>query len=58
MKKFGIGQSIRRVEDVRLLTGEGCYTDDIRPEGAAFGAVHLAYRGTRDRLGLELIEQV
>ncbi|WP_455372615.1 xanthine dehydrogenase family protein molybdopterin-binding subunit [Limibacillus halophilus] len=39
MKKFGIGQSIRRVEDVRLLTGEGCYTDDIRPEGAAFGAV-------------------
>ena len=39
MKKFGIGQSIRRVEDQRLLTGEGCYTDDIRPEGALFGAV-------------------
>ena len=39
MKKFGIGQSIRRVEDQRLLTGEGCYTDDIRPEGAVFGAV-------------------
>ena len=39
MKKFGIGQSIRRVEDQRLLTGEGCYTDDIRPQGAVFGAV-------------------
>ena len=39
MKKFGIGQSIKRVEDQRLLTGEGRYTDDIRPEGSAFGAV-------------------
>ena len=26
--KFGIGQSVKRVEDVRLLTGGGRYTDD------------------------------
>jgi carbon-monoxide dehydrogenase large subunit len=27
--KFGIGQSVRRVEDQRLITGTGRYTDDI-----------------------------
>ena len=27
--KFGIGQSVRRREDVRLVTGQGRYTDDI-----------------------------
>ena len=29
MKKFGIGQSVPRFEDARLLTGQGRYTDDI-----------------------------
>jgi carbon-monoxide dehydrogenase large subunit len=32
VKKFGIGQPIRRVEDVRLLTGGGQYTADYRLE--------------------------
>ena len=27
--KFGIGQPMRRHEDMRLLTGRGRYTDDI-----------------------------
>jgi aerobic carbon-monoxide dehydrogenase large subunit len=27
--KFGIGQPVRRVEDLRLITGRGTYTDDI-----------------------------
>src|SRR5258707_4203233 len=27
--KFGIGQPMRRHEDLRLITGRGCYTDDI-----------------------------
>src|SRR5215469_5234681 len=27
--KFGIGQPVRRVEDLRLITGQGLYTDDI-----------------------------
>src|SRR5919205_1039426 len=30
MAKFGIGQSVRRLEDPRLLTGGGRYTDDTR----------------------------
>jgi aerobic carbon-monoxide dehydrogenase large subunit len=29
MVKFGIGQPVRRVEDLRLLTGNGRYTDDV-----------------------------
>jgi len=32
--KFGIGAPVRRKEDVALVTGHGCYTDDIQPEGA------------------------
>ncbi len=35
MGQFGIGQSVRRVEDIRLLTGHGQYTDDIDVPGAA-----------------------
>ena len=31
----GIGQPVRRVEDFRLLTGQGCYSDDWRMEGQA-----------------------
>jgi len=33
--KFGIGQAVTRLEDRRLLTGGGRYTDDVRAEGAA-----------------------
>ncbi|GJD53378.1 Carbon monoxide dehydrogenase large chain [Methylobacterium crusticola] len=37
--KFGIGQPLRRVEDRRLLTGEGNYGDDHAPEGCLHAAV-------------------
>jgi carbon-monoxide dehydrogenase large subunit len=39
MAKFGLSQSVRRVEDPRLLTGRGRYTDDIAMPGQAFGVV-------------------
>lgn len=39
MEKFGKSQSVKRTEDVRFLTGEGRYVDDITPEGALFGYV-------------------
>ena len=32
--KFGVGQAVKRVEDVRLITGRGNYTSDYAPEGA------------------------
>ena len=38
-KKFGVGQPVRRVEDARLITGAGRYTDDHAPAGAAHGLV-------------------
>lgn len=34
--KFGMGQSVRRTEDMRLITGHGTYTDDIDLPGQAF----------------------
>jgi len=39
MDKFGIGQSVRRKEDVRLLTGAGTYTDDINRDNQAWMVV-------------------
>jgi carbon-monoxide dehydrogenase large subunit len=34
--KFGMGQSVRRTEDLRLVTGQGQYTDDTNFPGQAF----------------------
>ncbi|SEQ46352.1 carbon-monoxide dehydrogenase large subunit [Loktanella sp. DSM 29012] len=34
MEKFGKSQSVKRVEDLRFLTGEGRYVDDIAPADA------------------------
>ena len=39
MAKFGLSQSIRRVEDPRLLKGGGRYTDDVAVPGLAQGYV-------------------
>jgi aerobic carbon-monoxide dehydrogenase large subunit len=33
MGQFGIGQGIKRVEDVRLLRGRGRYLDDVNLPG-------------------------
>ncbi len=50
MREYGIGQSVPRVEDRRLLTGLGRYTDDRKVGGAAHMAVvrspHAAARVT------------
>lgn len=35
MENFGMGQPVRRKEDVRLLTGRGTYTDDMNRDGQA-----------------------
>jgi len=39
MREYGIGQSVPRVEDRRLLTGKGNYTDDRAVPGAAHMAI-------------------
>ena len=38
MMKSGIGQPVRRVEDVRFVSGHGRYTDDIAIEGQIYAA--------------------
>ena len=51
MTKFGLAQPVRRVEDPRLLKGNGSYTDDIQLAGAVHGVVlrspHAAARINR-----------
>ena len=39
MDKFGKSQPVKRVEDVRFLTGAGRYVDDIAPADALFAYV-------------------
>ena len=34
MDKFGRSQPVKRVEDVRFMTGRGRYVDDVAPQGA------------------------
>ncbi len=36
MSRFGVGQPVRRTEDLRFLTGRASYVDDLAP----FGTVH------------------
>ncbi|MEM1344936.1 MAG: molybdopterin cofactor-binding domain-containing protein, partial [Pseudomonadota bacterium] len=37
MQKFGLSQPVRRVEDVRFLSGSGTYIDDTAPREALHG---------------------
>ncbi len=51
MTKFGLAQPVRRVEDPRLLKGNGSYTDDMTLPGALHGILlrspHAAAKITR-----------
>ena len=47
MAKFGVGQPVRRVEDQRLITGGGRYTDDIDLPGQAYRLRRALARGAR-----------
>ena len=39
LMKFGIGQPVPRVEDPKLLRGEGRYTDDLNLPGQAYAVI-------------------
>ena len=64
--KFGQSQPARRVEDIRFLTGQGRYVDDIAPKNAlrawflrsdrAHGVItHLDVAAARDVPGVHLV---
>ncbi len=38
--KFGVGQSVRRTEDPRLVTGAGVFTDDVNLQGQLYAAFY------------------
>lgn len=54
MEKFGKSQSVSRVEDVRFLTGQGRYVDDIAPKGALRGYVFRSSTAHARITGLNL----
>lgn len=43
--KFGVGQSVRRSEDLRFVTGHGQYTDDLHFPGELHAAFHRSPHG-------------
>jgi carbon-monoxide dehydrogenase large subunit len=51
--KNGIGQPVRRVEDQRLLTGQGLYTDDVNLDGQAYGHVLRSIMPHADIKGID-----
>ena len=45
--KFGVGQSVGRVEDRRFITGSGCYTDEIPGAGLRVAFLRAPYAHAR-----------
>lgn len=56
MEKFGKSQPVKRVEDVRFLTGAGRYVDDIAPQGALFACFVRSSVAHADISGLDVEE--
>ncbi|MBS0126103.1 xanthine dehydrogenase family protein molybdopterin-binding subunit [Thetidibacter halocola] len=56
MDKFGKSQPVTRVEDVRFLTGQGRYIDDIAPEGALHAFVFRSPVAHAAITGLDVAE--
>lgn len=54
MGRFGTGQAIRRVEDLRFLRGTGRYTDDITLPGQSLGYVLRSPYAHCDIKGLDV----
>ena len=50
------GEPVKRVEDLRLLTGAGAFTDDFRAEGALWGVIVRAPEPHGRLLGLDVTE--
>jgi aerobic carbon-monoxide dehydrogenase large subunit len=52
--KFGVGQSVRRTEDIRFVTGQGQYTDDVHFPGEAHAAFHRSPHGHARILSVDI----
>lgn len=49
----GVGKSVERVEDARLLTGGGRYTDDLQRDGMLYGATLRSPYGHAEIRGID-----
>lgn len=56
MMKFGVGQSVPRSEDARLLTGGGRYTDDTTQPGQLYAAFVRSPHAHADILSVDVAE--
>ncbi|GAK33339.1 carbon monoxide dehydrogenase large chain [alpha proteobacterium Q-1] len=54
MRQFGIGQSMRRVEDQRFIKGAGRYTDDLSFDGQLYAAFLRAPLAHGDLVALDV----
>ena len=54
MTRFGESQALRRGEDLRLLTGQGRFVDDIVPQGALYAYFMRATLAHADILALDV----
>src|SRR5882724_2398253 len=52
--KFGIGQSVKRTEDIRFITGHGQYTDDLRFENETFACFHRSAQAHAKILSIDV----
>ena len=52
--KFGVGQSVKRTEDSRLVVGQGQYTDDLRFPDETFVAFHRSPHGHAKILSVDI----
>jgi carbon-monoxide dehydrogenase large subunit len=52
--KFGVGQSVKRTEDIRFITGQGQYTDDLHFDREAFGCFHSSPHGHAKILSVDI----
>ncbi len=52
--KFGVGQSVRRTEDIRFVTGQGQYTDDLRFKREAHSCFHRSPHGHAKVLSVDI----
>ena len=56
MEKFGRSQPVKRVEDLRFLTGEGQYVDDIAPTNALHAFFFRSYAAHADITVLDVAD--
>ena len=52
--KFGVGQSVKRTEDIRFVTGQGQYTDDLHFDNEAFACFHRSPHGHAKILSVDV----